>query len=234
MDAQPKIGVVILAAGASTRMGKPKQLLLHRGRTLLRCAADTALASMCDAVVVVIGAHAELVRREVEELPVLVVENRDWEKGMSSSIRTGLHELMMTRPTIDAVVVMLADQPLVTAAQINQLIDVNRNTGKRIVASAYGTVLGVPALFGRELFAEIAALNANEGARQVIANHPDEVAGVRFPEAAVDVDTPQDYELLFLGKSAVDCPTSGPLAHNIKQENESFSKDQQDAWRCFL
>lgn len=196
MDAQAKIGVVILAAGASTRMGKPKQLLLHRGRTLLRRAVETALASICYPVVVVVGAHAELLRKEVADLPVSVVENREWEKGMSSSIRTGLHELMMTQPEIDAVVVMLADQPLVTAALINQLVDVRRNTGKRIVASAYGTVLGVPALFSRELFAEITALNANEGARQVIANHPDDVASVCFPEAAVDVDTPEDYELL--------------------------------------
>ena len=127
---------------------------------------------------------------------------------MSSSIRTGLHELMMTRPEIDAVVVMLADQPLVTAALINQLVDVRRNTGKRIVASAYGMVLGVPALFSRELFADITALNANEGARQVIANHPDDVASVCFPEAAVDVDTPRDYELLEtvsqFGNSAAD------------------------------
>ena len=161
---QAKIGIVILAAGASTRMGQPKQLLLHRGQTLLRRAVETALASVCGPVVVVIGAHAELVRREVEELPVLVAENREWEKGMSSSIRTGLHELTMTNPEIEAVIVMLADQPLVTAALINQLVDVSRNTGKRIVASAYGKVLGVPALFSRELFADITALNANEGA----------------------------------------------------------------------
>jgi molybdenum cofactor cytidylyltransferase len=199
---QAKIGIVILAAGASTRMGQPKQLLLHRGQTLLRRAVETALASVCGPVVVVIGAHAELVRREVEELPVLVAENREWEKGMSSSIRTGLHELTMTNPEIEAVIVMLADQPLVTAALINQLVDVSRNTGKRIVASAYGKVLGVPALFSRELFADITALNANEGARQVIASHPDDVATVSFPEAAVDVDTPRDYELLEAGSAA--------------------------------
>src|ERR1044072_2121654 len=135
---QAKIGIVILAAGASTRMGQPKQLLLHRGQTLLRRAVETALASVCGPVVVVIGAHAELVRREVEELPVLVAENRELEKGIRSSIQAGLHELTMTNPEIEAVIVMLADQPLVTAALINQLVDVSRNTGKRIVASAYG------------------------------------------------------------------------------------------------
>ena len=205
---QAKIGVIILAAGASTRMGQPKQLLLHRGQTLLRRAVDTALGSMCHAVVVVIGAHAELLRKEIEELPVSVAENRNWANGMSSSIQTGLRELMMTHSEIDAAVVMLADQPLVTATLINQLVDVRRNTGKGIVASAYGIVLGVPALFSREFFAEITALNANEGARQVIASHPDDVAVVCFPKAAVDVDTPRDYELLQtvsqFGNSAAD------------------------------
>lgn len=196
VDSRPKIGVVILAAGASTRMGKPKQLLLHRGRTLLRYAADTALSSMCHPVVVVIGAHAELVRKEVDDLPVSVAENQEWENGMSSSIRTGLQKLVIARPEIEGGVIMLGDQPLVTAALINQLVDVSRSTGKMIVATAYGKVLGVPVLFSREMFAEITALNANEGARQVIANHPDDVASVCFPEAAVDVDTPQDYELL--------------------------------------
>src|SRR4051812_32915405 len=81
---ESNVGVIILAAGASTRMGRPKQLLLHRGQTLLRRAVETVLASDCRPVVVVIGAHADLVKRELEHLPVLVAENREWEKGMSS------------------------------------------------------------------------------------------------------------------------------------------------------
>jgi molybdenum cofactor cytidylyltransferase len=193
---QAKIAVVILAAGASTRMGQPKQLLLYRAQTLLRRAVETALASVCRPVVVVIGAHAEQVKQELEHLPVLVAENRSWEKGMSSSIRTGLETLVADAGKSDGAVIMLCDQPLVTSAVVDALIDKRRETGKLIIASAYENIRGVPALFGSELFDEIASIEDNEGARQLIANHPEDVATICFPEAAIDVDTPRDYELL--------------------------------------
>ena len=195
-DPQSKIGVVILAAGASTRMGRPKQLLIHRGRTLLRSAVEAALTSVCRPVVVVIGAHAELVMSELETLPVLVAENQGWEEGMSSSIKLGLETLVANRVDIEGVVVMLCDQPFVSANVVDGLIDARRKTGKMIVASAYRETLGVPAFFSRHLFAEIAYLKGNEGARQVIANHPGDVTTVSFAEGAVDVDTPRDYEML--------------------------------------
>jgi molybdenum cofactor cytidylyltransferase len=188
------IGVIILAAGASTRMGTPKQLLLHRGRTFLRRAAQTALASVCRPVVVVLGAHAEQVQAELEQLPVCVAVNRRWNEGMSSSVRVGLEALVAEREEVDGAVIMLCDQPLVTARVIDELVETHRETGKRIIASEYAGTRGVPALFGRELFAELSALRAGGGARQVIGSHPDDVATVCFPEGAVDVDTPQDYE----------------------------------------
>jgi molybdenum cofactor cytidylyltransferase len=191
-----KIGIMILAAGASTRMGKPKQLLLHRGQTLLRSAVETAIASVCRPIVVMIGAHAELLKEELEHLPILVVENREWEKGMSSSIRIGLDAFVDTYAELDGVVITLCDQPLVTPRVINSLVEAHGKTGQMIIASAYGEARGVPALFARELFGEILALEGNEGARQVIANHSDEVATIYFPEGAVDVDTQRDYESL--------------------------------------
>src|SRR5882672_9176525 len=96
LDAQSKIGVVILAAGASARMGTPKQLLVYQGQTLIRRSVETALSSLCRPVVVVIGAHAELVKHELEQLPALVADNGEWEKGMSSSIRIGIETLVTT------------------------------------------------------------------------------------------------------------------------------------------
>ena len=190
------IGLIVLAAGASTRMGTPKQLLLHRGRTFLRRAAETALASACHPIVVVLGAHAEQVQVELERLPVLIVENRRWEEGMSSSIRVGLETLVAECEGVDGVVIMLCDQPFVTVEVINELVETYHKTGKLIVASAYGEACGVPVLFSNELFVEIAALEGRQGAKQIIANHPLDVATVCFPEGAVDVDTPQDYERL--------------------------------------
>jgi molybdenum cofactor cytidylyltransferase len=196
VDARPRIGVAILAAGASVRMGRPKQLLLYGGKTLIRRAAEAALASVCRPVVVVIGAHAGPVKEEMEGLPVLTVDNRRWGEGMSSSVRSGMGALVAADPELEGAVIMLCDQPFVDAGVVNRLADARRETGKNIVASEYCGARGAPVFFGRELFAELAGLNAAEGARRIIGNHPHDVATVSFPEAAVDIDTPYDYALL--------------------------------------
>jgi len=190
------IGLIILAAGASTRMGTPKQLLTHRGQTLVRRAADAALASVCRPVVVVLGAYANQVSVELRELPVRVTMNQRWNEGMSSSIQNGLKTLRDESPEASGVVIMLCDQPFVSAAIINQLVEAHRQTGNSIVASAYGKTRGVPVLFGRKLFAELVALKAGEGARQLIANQASKVVTIYFPQGAFDVDTPLDYERL--------------------------------------
>jgi len=189
-----RVGVIVLAAGGSARMGSPKQLLSYRGQTLLRRAAETALGSIGERVVVVIGSHAQRMREELDGLPVSVVENRDWRTGMSSSIRAGLEELASIDP--DGVVLMLCDQPFVTVELIDSLVVTQRQTGKLIVASSYEDVRGVPAFFSRELFPELMSLTADEGARRLIQNHPALVASINFPEASIDIDTPPKYQQL--------------------------------------
>lgn len=139
------IGVIILAAGGSTRLGSPKQLLRFDGQTLIRRAANAALESRCDRVVIVIGSRAEEVKRELKGLPVLIVENTEWQSGMSSSLRAGLSEVI----NYDAVLIMLCDQPLVTADVLDNLIETHHKTGMPIVASDYGSSRGVPALFSK-------------------------------------------------------------------------------------
>ena len=191
----PRIAIVLLAAGASTRMGSPKQLLTYEGKTLVRRAVETALASVCRPVVVVLGANAFAVGAELE-LPVIVTRNREWETGMGSSIRAGLEAVLAANGDVDAVVVMLCDQPFVTAELIDTLIERGRETGKTIVGTEYRGTRGVPAFFARELFAELCALRGHEGARQIIRSHPDDTAVVPFVGAAIDIDTPQDYEAL--------------------------------------
>jgi molybdenum cofactor cytidylyltransferase len=189
-----KVGGIILAAGGSTRMGDPKQLLHYRGQSLIRRAAETALKSLCDPVVVVIGNEAHKMRDELAGLDVSVIENEDWRNGMSSSIRTGMEELLKDDP--DAVVLMLCDQPFVTAEILNELISSHFKTTKPIVASSYGKTLGAPALFTRDFFAELTTLTADEGARRIILKYPALVATIEFPQGALDIDTPQEYELL--------------------------------------
>ena len=189
-----KAGIIILAAGGSSRMGSPKQLLPFRGTTLLRRAAETAIASDCDRVVVVIGNEAREMRRELAGLAVSIVENPNWPNGISSSIRAGLEELV--NHGLDGVIVMLCDQPFVTADILNDLLNTHRHTDRPIVASTYEQIRGVPAFFSHELFAELKALTGDQGARRIIASHPELVATIAFPSGAVDVDTPHAYAAL--------------------------------------
>lgn len=189
-----KTGVIVLAAGGSSRMGSPKQLLRYRGRSLIRRAAETALETNCDRVVVVLGREAEQMRDELGSLPVSIIENQDWRNGMGSSIRTGMEAL--STDDLDAVVLMLCDQPFVSASILNNLIATHLHTSKPIVASSYQNTQGAPALFSRGLFNELTSLTADEGARHVILSRPQSVATIIFPQGAFDVDTPRQYELL--------------------------------------
>jgi molybdenum cofactor cytidylyltransferase len=134
-------------------------------------------------------------QNEVDGLPVHQVVNERWAEGMGSSIRAGLEYLENCDGdgAAEAVVLMLCDQPFVTAAVINVLVKVYRSSGKGIIASEYNGTMGAPALFGRKYFAELAALSGAAGAKQVIAAHASEVVCVPLPRGTSDVDTPEDY-----------------------------------------
>lgn len=190
------IGLMILAAGASTRMGTPKQLLAYRGCTLIRHMAEVAIASVCQPIAIVLGANAEQIKPEISQLPIPIVENKQWAEGMSASIRVGLEALLAVNQNLDAVVIALCDQPFVSSQTLNQLVEAYRFTGKLIIASEYSGTFGVPALFSRTWFSEIMALKSNEGAKQIIRKHINKVFSVPFSEGAIDIDTPNDYEQL--------------------------------------
>ena len=191
--------IIVLAAGASTRMGSPKQLLTYGSHTLLRHAAEAAVASRCGPVFVVLGAYASRLHREIDDLPVRSVLNERWADGMGSSIQAGLAALTTSDgPAGDAgaVILMLCDQPYVTAAVINNLVTVYHTTGKGMIASEYGGTLGVPALFGREYFSELSTMSGAAGAKRLIAAHASEVVPVPFPQGLTDIDTAEDYQQL--------------------------------------
>jgi molybdenum cofactor cytidylyltransferase len=174
-------------------MGSPKQMLRFRGESLLRRAAVAATAAGCCPVIVVTGAHAELSRGELEGLEVREVLNPLWETGMASSIRAGVEGLLAVVPDAVAAVFMLCDQPHVTAEVISGLVEAHRATGSTVVASTYGGSFGVPALFSRALFDELARLEGAAGAKQVIKRHASEDHFSPFPGGEVDVDTPDDF-----------------------------------------
>lgn len=190
------VGLIILAAGASTRMGTPKQLLAYRRCTLIRHMAEVAIASYCRPIIVVLGAYAERIKPEISQLPIQIVKNQQWAEGMSSSIRVGLESLLAVNQNLEAVAIALCDQPFVSPQTLNQLVEAYHLTGKPIIASQYAGTLGVPALFSRRLFSELVALNSNEGAKQLIKKHINEVFSVPFPDGAIDIDTPNDYKQL--------------------------------------
>jgi len=189
-------GAVILAAGCSSRMGSPKQILQFRGMSLLRRAALAALDAGCSPVVVVTGARAELSRRELDGLDVREALNPHWETGMASSIGAGLEGLLGADPDVDAAVLMLCDQPHVTPDVISGLVAAHRATGKPVIASTYGGGFGVPALFGKPLFAELTRLEGRAGAKQVIERYASEAHFLPFRGGEVDVDTPDDFSRL--------------------------------------
>jgi len=193
-DSSGPVALLLLAAGASTRMGRPKQLLPWQGRTLLRHAAETAVASGCAPIVLVTGAlHEELVA-EVAGLPVQAVRNENWESGMASSIQVGLAAVAPAQPR--AVLIMLTDQPLVTPELLRQLVARQRQTQAPIVAAAYGDTLGVPAVFAQSMLPELLQLQGQQGAVRLIARHGAAVGQVAFPAGLLDVDTPEQYAAL--------------------------------------
>lgn len=171
-------------------MGQPKQLLKYKGATLVRRAASMLTNSIYSPVAVVIGAEAEAVAAEIDDMPVHAVVNDSWAEGMSSSIIAGLRKLLELEPDLDGVLICLCDQPKITIEQIDRFAETFSKTRPEIIASAYDGVVGVPGLLPRELFGELLNLTGDTGARQIIRDR--DVISIEIPEAALDVDTEED------------------------------------------
>ncbi len=188
------IGLLLLAAGASTRLGQPKQLLQFQGQSLLERSIHTAMAASVDERLLVLGANANQIQDGMSSLEMDKVVNQNWEEGMASSIRLGLNHLVQKRPSLDAVIIMLCDQPFVTPALLNQFIAVYQETASPIVAAAYNDLLGVPALFAHGTFYKLLALQGDKGARAIIPDYQELIQSIPFPKGDIDIDTPEDYQ----------------------------------------
>ncbi len=204
------VGIVVLGAGGSTRLGRSKQLLPYRGRTLLRHAVEVALAAARHpgtgesahggetaraTVAVVLGADSALMKGELSGTGVLVVDNQRWREGMSTSLRAGLTGLLATGDP-DAALFLTCDQPLVTPELLAELLRLYAATRPGIVACEYGGTVGVPALFDKALFGELRELTGDAGAKRVIEAHRSGTVTVPFPGGAVDIDTAEDVSRL--------------------------------------
>jgi molybdenum cofactor cytidylyltransferase len=191
-----RIGAVVMAAGSSSRLGTPKQVLPFGTGTLLENSVSAALNGRCSPVIVVTGAYAQQSEEAIRGLDVHTVFNLYWERGMASTIRVGIEQLLQVSPLVDACVLMVCDQPHVSAEIITRLIDTHQRTSSSVIASAYAGTFGVPALFDRSLFAELMALEGKDGAKQVMIRHRSQIQLVPFPDGAVDVDIVSDVAAL--------------------------------------
>ena len=183
-------------------MGTPKQLLRVGSDTLLRRIVEQALASSARATFVVIGANAEQIRAELHQLPVVFVENSRFGEGIGTSISAAVQAIAGEPSAFDAVVLLTCDQPNVSAASIDQLISAHAASAAPLVASSYAGTLGVPALFAREYFGALRELPPNRGAKEILMCHRADVVAVSFEPAAVDLDTPGEYEQFTRGGRA--------------------------------
>jgi molybdenum cofactor cytidylyltransferase len=186
------VAAVVLAAGSSTRMGRNKLLLDLGGETIVRRAVRAAVGAGVAQIVVVLGHEEPRLRAELEGLPCTPVMNPDHAEGAGTSVRTGVRHVAAGT---DAIVVVLADMPFVTAEMIATLVRRYRETGAPLVASHYGEVQAPPTLYDRALFEELLQIPGERCAKQVVRRHESEAVVVAWPESALrDIDVPADYE----------------------------------------
>jgi molybdenum cofactor cytidylyltransferase len=186
-------GLVLLAAGPSSRMGEPKQLLTFEGETLLVRALRSGQEVVGENLVVVLGANAELILAAIDQPGVQVQLNSDWPEGIASSIRAGVAAMIRKYPSLDGIILMVCDQPFVNPTLLSGLIQANRSTSKPIVACSYGGTVGTPALFGPPLFPQLQRLSGSEGARTIFREHPDQLTTIPFAQGSIDIDSMEDY-----------------------------------------
>ena len=184
--------IIILAAGGSARLGLPKQLLHHKGKSLLRRSAETALAAHPANIIAVLGFESDRMKHELDDLPVHIVVNNEWHEGIASSIREGINALP---PTTNSALIMLCDQPFVNSDLLVGLMEACSEQ-KPIAATGYDQTSGVPACFLRSMFSELVELKGDQGAKTVIRLDASRVNVLPFNNANIDIDTIEDFQKL--------------------------------------
>jgi molybdenum cofactor cytidylyltransferase len=194
------VGIIILAAGSSSRLGQHKQQIKVEGKSLLERTTQAALDSGAHPIIVVLGNQAATHKKIIEPLPVSMVIHEDWSKGMGSTLKAGIQSLLKDYPETEAIIISVCDQPYLTADHFKKLISVYSNTSSEVVTSHYKDTKGVPALFSKSLFQKLLQLEDEEGARKIIQQHKGTIALVPFEKGEVDIDTPEDLNYLLNNK----------------------------------
>jgi molybdenum cofactor cytidylyltransferase len=196
LTALSNIGVIILGAGSSSRLGQAKQLLKYEEKTLLQRVLDTLKTVPFSSKVVVLGANAEEIMNSTEAKDVKFVINTEWEEGIASSIRTGMRQVLDFNPALEHILFLLTDQPFVSDHLIHELLKKHLDGKNLITGSKYNNIVGVPAIFEKSIFPDLLKLSGDHGARYIINQDPKKVATVNFELGHFDVDTQEDYKKL--------------------------------------
>ena len=192
-------GIIILAAGSSSRLGSTKQLLHFKGKTLLKHTVEEAAEAGAQPVVVVTGANADEVSKEIQNEKVEIVFNKNWEQGMASGIVIGLKNAIRLSKELENIIITVCDQPFVSSSLFQQLFQRQNKSAKHIVASAYADTVGTPALFTIKYFDALMGLTGDQGAKGLLKKYSEDLATVDFPDGYIDIDTQEDYENLLKG-----------------------------------
>jgi molybdenum cofactor cytidylyltransferase len=189
-------GIILLAAGNSSRLGRPKQLLTYNSQSLLKHTLSVIKGANLDTVVVVLGAYSSALIHELNHKKTIIAHNEEWAEGIASSIRTGIGALQKNYPGCDGSFVMVVDQPYITSDLLLDLIKAQRESRKPIAACKYENVTGTPVLFHQSIFPELLNLKGDKGAGKILQQRVDEVVTINFPMGKFDIDTEDDYKTL--------------------------------------
>jgi len=187
--------IIILAAGPSSRMQQPKQLLAYGNQSLLMHTIAEAQKSLMP-VVVVLGAYSEEIMADISDLEIDVVVNKNWKSGMASSIKAGIEKAKAIYENMQNSILAVCDQPYISSLLFQELVDEKKRTAKNIVACSYANTFGTPCLFDKKYFDELLQLKGDHGAKHLLQKCSQDVASIHFEKGQVDVDTKSDYEEL--------------------------------------
>jgi molybdenum cofactor cytidylyltransferase len=187
-----KTGIIILAAGSSSRMGELKQLMMYKNKTFIQHIVGEAIKANLDPVICVTGYQSVRIKDSVSRMEVTVVYNSHWREGMGTGISAGVRQVMLS--DVDSVILAVSDQPYVSSDLFRTMLEMKAQSGKAIIASSYAGTLGTPVLFSKDYFDRLESLNGNQGAKNIVKLNLPDVCPVEFEQGSVDIDTKQDYE----------------------------------------
>jgi molybdenum cofactor cytidylyltransferase len=191
------VAAIIVAAGSSSRLGQPKQLVLIDGEPLLHRAMRCAWEAGAAPVFVVLGAHRERIESAIDFGAAAIVVNEDWEEGVASSIRAGVKAVQSEAPAAEGVLLMTCDQPQVSAKHLQRLMQMSyAQLEPTAIASTYGGVRGIPVIFPRQALRDLLALRGDQGARALLAQPPWPVISIPLEGGEIDIDRPEDLAQL--------------------------------------